>query len=133
MHTLISTTFTGARQLVVALLSTVLTPADDRPSPRSAPAQEVRTVTFGLDGTTYEIDLSPTDAAALRDDLATWVRQARRTNGSATRRGTNKARATAAPGGSATTIRQWARANGHTVSDRGRLPAVVRRAYDDAR
>lgn len=133
MHTLVSTPLTGARQLITALLSTVLPPADDRPSPRPALAPEVRTVTFGLDGTTYEIDLSPTDAAALRGDLATWVRQARRTNGSATKPRTSKARVATAPGGSATTIRQWARANGHTVSDRGRLPAAVREAYDDAR
>jgi Lsr2 len=29
-------------------------------------------------------------------------------------------------------LREWARANGYDVSDRGRVPAKVRRAHDDA-
>jgi hypothetical protein len=36
------------------------------------------TVTFGLDGTSYEIDLNDTNAAALRDALATYVGHARK-------------------------------------------------------
>ena len=36
------------------------------------------TVTFALDGVTYEIDLSEDNARKLRDDLATWVGHARR-------------------------------------------------------
>jgi Lsr2 len=39
---------------------------------------ETTTVEFGLDGSIYEIDLSPPDAAALRDALATFVTSARR-------------------------------------------------------
>ena len=39
------------------------------------------TVSFGVDGTAYEIDLSAEHATALRADLATWVDHARRTGG----------------------------------------------------
>jgi hypothetical protein len=98
---------------------------------RSLPTR--RTVTFGLDGTTYDIDLSATDAAALGDDLATWVSQARRTSGStATSRTRRPASATTPGSGHTTMIRRWARANGYNVSDRGRLPIAVRQAYNAA-
>ena len=41
------------------------------------------TVTFGLDGTTYEIDLSKKHAAAFRTSLARYVNSARRGSTSA--------------------------------------------------
>jgi hypothetical protein len=87
------------------------------------------TVTFGLDGTSYEIDLNKKNAAALRDALATYVGHGRKV-GSAPRRG-RKAPA-AAGGTSAKEIRDWARSNGFTVPDRGRVSAEVRQAFDAA-
>ena len=39
----------------------------------------MHTVSFGVDGTNYKIDLTPDDAAALRQDLAPWVVHARAT------------------------------------------------------
>ena len=90
------------------------------------------TVTFGLDGVTYEIDLSESNADKLRDDLASWIGHARRSGG---RRATGVKRA--APGSTRTrsdlgAIREWARAHGHQVSDRGRISAEVQEAYDKA-
>lgn len=90
------------------------------------------TVSFALDGVTYEIDLSESNAAKFRDDLSSWVGHARRSGG---RRATGTRRA--APGSSRTradlgAIREWARANGHQVSDRGRISAEVQDAYDKA-
>lgn len=87
----------------------------------------VETVTFGLDGVTYEIDLNEKNAAKLRDDLATWVGHGRRSGG---RKKTG--RSAAAGGSSAAKIRTWARENGYQVSDRGRVPAEVREAYEKA-
>lgn len=88
------------------------------------------TVSFALDGVSYEIDLSDTNAARLRDDLASWVGHARRAGGQrkAPRR---------VPGGvprrsDLSEIREWARQNGHKVSDRGRISAAVQAAYDKA-
>ena len=84
-------------------------------------------VSFGLDGTSYEIDLNDQNAARLRDALAEFVGHARKV-GSASRRG---GRRSAAPSGgpSAKEIRDWARSNGHDVPDRGRVSAEVREAY----
>lgn len=44
-----------------------------------APADE--TVEFGVDGVTYEIDLSSKNAEKLRNQLSTWVEHARRVSG----------------------------------------------------
>ena len=87
----------------------------------------VETVTFGLDGTSYEIDLNKKNAAALRDALAGYVGNARKVTGS--RRGRRPA---AALGPSAREVRDWARSNGFKVPDRGRIPADVREAFDKA-
>jgi hypothetical protein len=88
------------------------------------------TVTFALDGVTYEIDLSDQNAKKLRDDFASWVGHARRSGGA---RSTTKRRSS---GGGAkrdlAAVREWARANGHQVSDRGRISAEVQDAYDKA-
>ena len=39
------------------------------------------TVSFSLDGVSYEIDLTAAHAKKLRDDLASWVGHARRSGG----------------------------------------------------
>jgi hypothetical protein len=89
----------------------------------------VETVSFGLDGTTYEIDLNKKNAAALRDALAAYVGNARKVSG--TRRG-RRSSAAAALGPSAREVRDWARSNGFKVPDRGRIPGDVREAFDKA-
>jgi hypothetical protein len=89
------------------------------------------TVSFALDGTTYEIDLSAANAAKLRDALAPYVGHGRRASG---RR--QPARSTSGRSGGAkrdlADVREWARANGHKVSDRGRISAEIQAAYDKA-
>ena len=82
------------------------------------------TVRFGLDGTEYEIDLNAEHAQALRDALARYVRAARRAGGAARRpaRGGRKPRA---DGVDSTEVREWAKAQGIEVKDRGRVPAEL--------
>ncbi|MFT3873947.1 MAG: Lsr2 family protein [Nocardioides sp.] len=87
------------------------------------------TVSFGLDGTNYEIDLSDKNAAALREALAHYVGHARKT-GSASRRGRRASVTSLGP--SSREIRDWARSNGYEVSDRGRVSAEIRKAFDAA-
>jgi hypothetical protein len=87
------------------------------------------TVTFGLDGTSYEIDLNDKHAAKLREALASYVGHARKVGGGRRTRSTAKA-AAAAGGASAKEIRDWARSNGFKVPDRGRIPADVREAFE---
>ncbi len=83
------------------------------------------TVTFGLDGVNYEIDLSEENAQQLRDTISPWVEKARRTGG---RKATGRKSKT----GTATDIRAWARANGMQISSRGRVPADIVAAYQRA-
>jgi hypothetical protein len=85
------------------------------------------TVSFGLDGRSYEIDLNDKNAAKLRDALARYVAAGRRSGG----RSAGAKRRTQI-GTSAREIRDWARSNGHKVPDRGRIPADVREAFEAA-
>jgi hypothetical protein len=92
------------------------------------------TVSFGLDGATYEIDLSEQNAAELRDVLAKFVAHARR--GGRPSRPVHVVRAQRGPAKvdreQTQAIRIWARNNDFKVSDRGRVPANVLDAYNSA-
>jgi hypothetical protein len=90
----------------------------------------VETVSFGLDGTTYEIDLNKKNAAGLRDALASYVGHGRKVTGS--RGGRRSASSKNNMGPTAREVRDWARSNGFSVPDRGRIPADVREAFDKA-
>jgi hypothetical protein len=93
-------------------------------------SDDVTTVQFGLDGVTYEIDLSETNADRLRDLLADYVGSARRTGGRV-RRGTRPGQAGGA-NNDAGAIREWAQANGIELAARGRIPAHVAESYREA-
>jgi hypothetical protein len=82
------------------------------------------TVRFGLDGTEYEIDLNAEHAQALRDALARYVTAVRRAGGGA-RRPALGGRRTARGGLKSTEVREWAKAQGIEVKDRGRVPAEL--------
>jgi Lsr2 len=95
------------------------------------------TVTFGLDGASYEIDLSKDNAARLRNVLAEYVGHARKTGRSAARNGASPVRASArgparADREQTQAIREWAKKNGFEVKPRGRVPANVIEAYNSA-
>jgi hypothetical protein len=95
------------------------------------------TVSFALDGTTYEIDLSEKNANEMRDVLGKYVSAARKVSSRGTRAsGAGRSRATGGGGRmdreQAGAIREWARKNGHEVSDRGRIPASVVEAFESA-
>ena len=95
------------------------------------------TVSFALDGTTYEIDLSEKNASQMRDVLGKYVAAARKVSSRGNRAsGAGRSRATGGGGRmdreQAGAIREWARKNGHEVSDRGRIPASVVEAFEAA-
>ena len=100
------------------------------------------TVAFALDGANYEIDLTDKNAKKLRDSLANYIGHARRIDGgrrSASGRGAKakpakgKSSARTAPDREQTAaIREWARAAGYEVSERGRLSAAVLDAFEQA-
>ena len=87
-------------------------------------SQAEGTVRFGLDGTEYEIDLNTGHAQALRDALLRYVRAGRRAGGGA-RRPARGGRKGSMGGVDSTEIREWAKAQGIEVKDRGRVPAEL--------
>lgn len=88
------------------------------------------TVTFGLDGTAYEVDLNDKNAAALRKALSKYVEKARKV--SKARPQTNGRTRASGTGNASKLVREWAKANGHDVPDRGRIPQAVQDAYNAA-
>lgn len=83
------------------------------------------TVSFALDGATYEIDLSSANAKKLRDSLQPFVDHARKAGVGKRRR----------PRGASSRersadIRAWAKARGIKVNERGRIPASVVERYE---
>lgn len=91
----------------------------------------VETVTFALDGSNYEIDLSAKNAAKLRDALSVYVAHGRRSRGGV-RAATpgRRGRPARADREQTQAIRAWARKNGFQVGDKGRIPAQVLEAYE---
>jgi hypothetical protein len=90
-------------------------------------------VDFSLDGRDYEIDLNDDNAAKLRDALAPYIAAARREGGRSGRRSSPAPAARSSSGRSreeTQEIRNWLRANGYQVSDRGRISAEYMRAWE---
>lgn len=85
------------------------------------------TVSFSLDGASYEIDLSGTNAKKLRDSLQPFVDHARKA-GTVRRRRTRGASSRER----SADIRAWAKARGIKVNERGRIPATVVEQYEAA-
>ena len=90
------------------------------------PADE--TVRFGLGGAEYEIDLSTKNAATFRKKITPFIEHARKAGRRPAR---EAARATASRQRSGD-IRAWAKGQGITVSERGRIPASVVEQYQAA-
>ena len=90
------------------------------------------TVPFSLDGVNFEIDLSDVNANELRDALARYVSAARRVGGRKIRLAVGQSADAATAVSSreeSKAIRQWALANGYTISERGRISSEIREAY----
>lgn len=90
------------------------------------------TVVFALDGVEYSIDLSGKNAKKLRAALEPFRVKARRAGGRKQRKATGKATIKANDKAEAQRIRDWARAEGHQVSDRGRIPQALVVQFQEA-
>ena len=99
-------------------------------------SEAVGTVTFSLENRAYEIDLSDENTDKLHEALAPFIEHARQIG-----RGPGRSRGQRQPATEKHTrsnreethaIREWARQNGHQVSDRGRIPKSVIDAYQAA-
>jgi hypothetical protein len=91
------------------------------------------TTRFSLNGAHYEIDLNDANREKLAGVLAPFIAAGRRASASA---GTGRVAASrkrvGSGSGNTAAIREWASANGHSVGDRGRIPASIIEAYEAA-
>ena len=90
---------------------------------------DAETVMFGLDGVTYEIDLSADNKARLERDFAPYVEAGRRMSRSRNR--SSQVRA-AGPRIDRAAVRAWAKENGLPVSERGRISTDLLSQYEAA-
>ncbi|WP_456285967.1 Lsr2 family protein [Microbacterium sp. JZ70] len=109
-------------QLVDDLDDTVLEPG------------EGETVLFALDGKSYEIDLSADNAAEFRAQFERYISAGRRVGSGSGSTNSSASRATRRRSGQTDygPVRAWAKENGYSVSERGRVPAAVLEAYEAA-
>ena len=101
-------------------------------------AENISTVEFAIDGVTYELDLTDENSTKLHDTLSQYAKAGRKIGGRR-RSGPRPGRAMKSAGRTAgynretlKSIREWAKKNGHNVSDRGRLSAEVLQAWQTA-
>jgi hypothetical protein len=97
--------------------------------------EDIQTISFALDGVEYEIDLSGDNASKLRDNFTAFIESARRTGGRVKRGAATLTPHATGSGRSreqTQAIREWARNNGYDVSKRGRIPAAVIEAFEQA-
>lgn len=90
---------------------------------------DAATVTFGLGGTWYEVDLTEDEKRDLEAALGTYLKVGRKT---ADGRGERKPVVPATTPEEREQIRAWGRKNGFEAPDFGRVPKKLQAAYDKA-
>jgi hypothetical protein len=115
---------------------TVVQLVDDVDGTQITDREGGESVTFGLDGATYEIDLTRENARRLRQAVQVYIANGRRVGGGLGRParsgGVGTGPATRRDPEQTKAIKDWARANGHRVADRGRFAQSVLDAYEAA-
>ena len=93
-----------------------------------------RTFTFAVDGTHYEIDLSSDNIKEFHEAITGFVDSARKVTTSGPGRRAHKTSANTSGRSREQTqaVREWARQQGHSINDRGRIPASIQQAFDQA-
>ena len=97
-------------------------------------AEDVENIQFSLDGDHFEIDLSAENATRLREKLERFIEASHPVKEQKPKRGIRKQAITT---GSVSTeqtqaIRHWAKEHGYQVSERGRIPTTIRKAFEAA-
>ena len=93
-------------------------------------SEGAETLRFGVDGKSYEIDLSSENADRFRAAVEPWVQSARRVASSGRAR---KSSGSLVSGPTdAAKVRAWAAKNDIVVGAKGRVPSHVQDAYDAA-
>jgi hypothetical protein len=96
---------------------------------KEIPDGQQRSLTFGIDGQEYEIDLCAKHSERLVQTVGKFAEHARK----AAMRGTRRRRRTTANRQRSAEIRAWAKRSGIDVSDRGRIPGHVLAGFETTR
>ena len=95
-----------------------------------------RTFTFAVDGTHYEIDLSSENIKEFNEAIAGFVESARKVKTSGNGRRARKTSSSTSGSGRSReqtqAVREWARQQGHSINDRGRIPVSIQQAFEQA-
>ncbi|AUI57237.1 Lsr2 family protein [Amycolatopsis sp. BJA-103] len=99
-----------------------------------------QTVPFALDGVSYEIDLSDSNAEALRGELAQYVEAGKRVGGRRVKVAAGQTTVAGIADGAKKpvdrernqAVRAWAGENGYSIAERGRIPNEIYEAFDAA-
>jgi hypothetical protein len=112
-----------AKQVITSLIDDI----DGKPASQ--------TIEFGLDGVSYSIDLSDRNADKLRAALHPYIDAGTRVGRVASggrRIGVRTGLPARTSRDQTAAIREWAAKAGHEISNRGRIPARIVAAYEDA-
>ncbi|WP_407107228.1 Lsr2 family protein [Rhodococcus aetherivorans] len=99
---------------------------------------EGETVRFGLNDSTYELELNNENIDKLNDLLAPYIEAARKVGGAKRGRPAGTSTSTRKSAGAGRSkeesmaIREWANANGHKVGPKGRIAQPIIEAYEAA-
>jgi len=91
--------------------------------------EDVQNVQISLDGTNFEIDLSATNAARLREKLAKYVEHGARVAPQKTSRSQRVVKPPVSGRDQVQAVRDWAWQNGYAVSARGRISKSIQDAF----
>ncbi|MFT4124862.1 MAG: Lsr2 family protein [Gordonia sp. (in: high G+C Gram-positive bacteria)] len=95
------------------------------------PLKDAITISFSIDGESYEFDTSPSHAKEFHKDLEKYVEASRSAAPEpAPVKPARRRRKPAAP--DTKVVREWAREAGYEVSERGRISADIIAAYEAA-
>jgi hypothetical protein len=95
-------------------------------------SSNAKEVSFSLDGRTWTIDLSAKNRAALEKALKPYIAKATEQGRAKTRRKAARSSSRSKSRADLAAVREWAKNNGHQVSDRGRISTRVQEAYKAA-
>lgn len=90
------------------------------------------TVSFAIDGSSYEIDLSEGNAKKLRAALSPFVKSARKSGPAVARRRGGRGGSRQMSRELSSEIRAWAKQHGLQVSERGRIAKTIVDKYEAA-
>lgn len=94
-------------------------------------SEAVETIRFGFRGIDYDIDLNAKNVAAIEKSFEKWIQHGQKSELTGIR--ARQRRSTVRNKDHTAAVREWAKANGYKVSDRGRIAAEVREAYNSSR